>query len=289
MSIVLSEKFQKELEQFFDWVSVSYTCKFKDEERVWNIDLVEHYQEPSRNKLEMFIKAIMSTHSIKDSSDIQIKDAKLLAKDYKENGKGKKGKKVVKEKKIKTEKITKDVKKGDVKKGDVKKENEELKIVSDVNLDTTGTWYVSDVKQNTQELEKYFGCKPNRTGNQFDDHQYEWKFRFGGNLYSIYDWAYEDGSFEDYDCTIWCLAGNSENKEMIEKIHNELESYVRENSKSNVKREFKTIDEYDNNGETFGESDDNKDLFGESDDEDDDIEINILGMKEIVDDYSDDE
>jgi hypothetical protein len=221
-SVVLSSKLKKEIEKFFEWASESYVVKWKDDdEKEWAFDLVKKFEEPSRNKLEMYIKAIMENHSITDGqADIIIDDAKLLAKDFKENGKVKK--KEVKETIAKPEKQKK--KTNEKKETPKRNEKEDKKIVIDDSLDTTRTWYLVDIDSSTNELEEILGCPATKTGKKGDSHRYEWKFEIDGNVYSIYDWAYTDDSFDDYNKTQWHLAGNTEDLSNIDTIRNILKS-----------------------------------------------------------------
>lgn len=256
VSVKVSEKFKKEVLQFFTWASENYIVKFKDvDEKDWNFNLVKKFEEPARNKLVMYIKAVMDNHSIVDNEDVRIDDAKLMVKDFKENGK-----------KSKTE-------------NPKKEKRETKKILVDMNvdmsLDTTETYYLSDIEATTETLEAYFGCKAEKTGKKGDDHQYEWKFQMEGHVYSVYDWCYVDGSFDRYDSTDWYLGGDTEQN--IEKIRKEVEQKVVEKSKVEKK---KKVDK-----EKVGE-----DLFGDDIDididKDDDIEINldaIIGETDEID------
>jgi hypothetical protein len=214
-SIVLSEKFNKEVEKFFEWANLmEYVPKFKDDEsRDWTFSLVKIFTEPSRNKLEMYISAIMDNHSI-TSDESKICDAKLMVKDFKENSKIKKVKvikKVTNEEKIK--KITKEEK---IKKTQSNCSDIKNLLLCDVN--TTDTWYLCELETSTEILEQVFNCKAKKTGQKNDDFQYEWKFEMDDSIYSVYNWAWEDGSFDDYEKTTWYLAGNNEDKRIIVKI-----------------------------------------------------------------------
>jgi hypothetical protein len=196
--VVLSEKFEKEVLKFFKWVENIYTVKFRDiDEKKWTFNLVKKFEEPARNKLVMYIKAIMDNHSIVDQDDVKIDDAKLMANDFKENGNKKETKK------------------------ETKKD-----LLIDVTLDTSGTWYLCDISADTETLEAYFGCKAGKTGDDGDDHQYEWKFEMDDNVYSVYDWCYTDGSFDKYSCTSWYLGGNNNQVKSINKIKKELDTLV---------------------------------------------------------------
>jgi hypothetical protein len=173
----LSEKCGKEIASFKKWLKVN-NYEFDDS----NIDFVE----PKRNKLEMYIKAILKNGNILNNGN-EIGDAKLLVKDYKN----------------KTKKVKKVEKKG------------EIVYLGNI-LDEM--YYICDIDFNTDYLETYFGCKAKEVKKE--NQRYEWCFEYKGNKYMIYDWCYEDGSFEDYKDTEWHLGGiyNEYKDEILEKL-----------------------------------------------------------------------
>jgi hypothetical protein len=203
--VVLSEKFNKEVEKFFEWAGDnSYVVKFKDsDEKDWTMNLVKSFDEPARNKLESLINKIMENHTIYCGED-EIADAKLFAKDFKEGSKGKKSEKVEKPKK--SEKVEKP------KKSEVEVESFKVLDIEDE------TWYMCDLELTTKELENVFGKKAKKTGKKNDSHRYEWKFKWNGNVYSVYDWAYTDGSFDDYEVTSWHLGSDSDDNKTLKEV-----------------------------------------------------------------------
>lgn len=195
-NLILTEKFKKEIIKFFTWVSSNeYVLKFKDEDiKEWNLDIVKVFNEPARNKLEIFIKTIMENHSISLGEDY-VEDAKLLSNEFKENSK-----KCKKEKKVKV----------------IETDEEDDKIKVDFDIDTYNIDFLADVNLSTRNLEMYFKCKAEKTGNLEHDHRYEWKFTIDDDIFSISDWAYTDNSFDTYDDANWFLWGtNTEHTEYI--------------------------------------------------------------------------
>jgi hypothetical protein len=87
-----------------------------------------------------------------------------------------------------------------------------ITLVNDITLDSSCNGMLSELEFTTQQLENIFGCKAVFTGNQFTDHRYEWKFTFNGVVYSIYDWAYDDNTFDEYIDNEWFLGGDSEDE-----------------------------------------------------------------------------
>lgn len=54
----LTEKCKKEIEKFCEWAKKkNYIIKGE----VWSLELLEDFEEPSRNKLEMYIKGLLET------------------------------------------------------------------------------------------------------------------------------------------------------------------------------------------------------------------------------------
>ena len=217
----LTPKFAKELENFFEWVSTNnYLIKDIDnEEHEWTIKLLFNYEEPARNKLELYIKSLLNKYTI-SIDDNDIGDAKLLAKEFKEN----KPKKITKKEKDETpKKITKKEKDETPKK--ITKKNEKS-IIIDMSLDTSYTNELNIIEYSTSQLVNVFG-KPITTGEKNDNHVYEWKIRINKSIYSIYDW-YNQNNFEN---TTWYLAGTDENKDNIKILHEYIDLSIQEKHK----------------------------------------------------------
>jgi hypothetical protein len=87
MSVVLSDKFAKELKKFIAWVP---TTDYKISDLVdgssiqWQDVKLDDFEEPGRNKLETYIKGLMKVYFI-SKDDKEINDIKLLTKDFREN------------------------------------------------------------------------------------------------------------------------------------------------------------------------------------------------------------
>lgn len=255
VSVVLSDKFKKELEKFLSWASESYTIKdVNDIQKEWSVSLLSKFEEPGRNKLEAYIKALLQNYII-SVGDMDIEDAKLLAKEFKEkSGKSKKTEsessetKTKKSEKPKKEKETKTTKKS--------KSESEGNVRLDMSLDTSETYNVETLDFWTEELVKVFG-EPKMTGSEEDEHTWEWKLEVDGDIYSIYNWN-EYG--ESYEESTWYLGSTVENKKTIKVLNDYiwslLESEVKDNSPSM------------------------EELFGEDSDEED-LEIDLDGIDDM--------
>ena len=219
---MLSDKFKKELEKFFEWVSVSgYVISDYDEvECEWSDELLSEFEEPSRNKLEMYIKGLFYKYVIIQGSE-EITDAKLLTKEFKEAPKVTKAKKEkvevkkakkekVEVKKAKKEKVEEEEKPKKAKKEKVEELERQVEVVVDPKLDTSKTYYMDTIDYTTDELKSVFG-EPMKTGDESDEWCFEWKLSVrekgkDDEIYTIYDWE---------DCEGWHIGGVVENIETI--------------------------------------------------------------------------
>lgn len=261
VSVVLSDKFKKELEKFLSWASESYTIKDIDNnEKEWSTALLTKFEEPGRNKLEAYIKALLQNYII-SVGDMDIEDAKLLAKEFKEkSGKPKKSESEsseTKTKKSKTEKPKKETK--------TMKSSEtetECNVRLDMSLDTSETYNVETLDFWTQELVKVFG-EPKKTGSEDDEHTWEWKLEVGGDIYSIYNWN-EYG--ESYEEATWYLGSTVENKKTIKVLNDYIWSML-------GKEEYNEVNEVNDKSPTMEE------LFGE--DSDEELEIDLDGIDDM--------
>ena len=197
MSNNISDKFKKELVNFFKWVEDSnYTVSKNGEDQEWSLSLCPDYIEPGRYKLIVFIENILINYKI-HLDDTNIIDAKQMVTNFKN---------------YKPTKETKSPKKDKIQ---IKQINS---LVNDVKLDTSCNGMLCELDFTTQQLENVFGCKAEFTGNEHTDHRYEWKFTFNNIVYSIYDWAYHDNTFDDYIDNEWFLGGDDENENNIKLI-----------------------------------------------------------------------
>ena len=81
----LSEKFKKELDEFNEWMKKKdYKISDNEGNIIKNIvDINLEYEEPMRNKMNMYIKQVLNSYNIYKNNE-EIKDAKMLVKRYKD-------------------------------------------------------------------------------------------------------------------------------------------------------------------------------------------------------------
>ena len=237
-SVEFTEKFSKEVEKFFEWsIKNEYVIKdINDEEQVWCLKLLSRFVEPSRNKLENYIKELFAHYSI-SVNDECIEDAKLLAREFKEsvkNVKKSKSKKsdnesvegiVVKSKSKKSVESDKGSVEGSVVKSKLKKsvESVEEKPVSiniNMSLDTSETFNVETLEYWTRDLVEAFG-QPKKTGGKECDHTWEWKLEVNNEMFTIYDWNENNSSLKD---STWYLGAMSDDKKNIKAMKKYIES-----------------------------------------------------------------
>ena len=284
-SVVLTDKFKKELEKFFSWaVNSEYIIKdINDEQHEWSLKLLNKFEEPGRNKLEAYIKALFAKYTI-TLNDMDIEDAKLLAKEFKE--KGEKVKKTTKkseeaelEKPKKTTKKSEEAEVENPKKTTKKSKEVESdveldeSVKLDMSLDTSETFNVDTLEFWTSELIQVFG-KPKKTGGKDDEHTWEWKLEVNGEPFTIYDWNENDESFDE---ATWYLGATSDNKKNTKTLVKYIESWfdapeeVEVKPKKETKKKVEEVKE-----EKIEEKVDMEELFGsDSDLDNDDIELDL--------------
>lgn len=227
-----SETFVNDLEKFKIWLEENeyYLNDIVTGEKViLEINMIG-FNEPSRNKLECYVKELIKYYSLV-KEDEEVDDIKSMIKKFRQN-KPKKVKNNIKTKKEKNIKITKEKEiKQDEKveiENDIKNEKDEIEttlkenkvniIVKD-SLDTEDVCYIDTLAFCTADLEKVFG-KPLKNGGENDKHQYEWKILVVIEneeiIYSIYNWKDKDGQFKSYNENRWhigtierCIKDNS--------------------------------------------------------------------------------
>jgi hypothetical protein len=205
MSSIISERFGKELSKFFSWAE-SNDYLVSNGKKTWGMALAYKFDEPGRNKLDMFIKHVLKTHSV-TVSDENITDHRDIIKAYKEG------------KANKTNKDNTDNKANSKGKASAKKVQSKDKVCYDIiknnKLDTSETYYVETLEFSAHQLEQAFG-KPIKSGNTDTKHRYEWiiKLTIEGEarVYSIYDWVIDEDNklFDEYEDCEWYLAGCDE-------------------------------------------------------------------------------
>ncbi len=171
----MTDKFQKEATKFFNW-SKENNCVIEGHK--WESSLLEGFEEPSRNKLEGFLKFLMKGNSVSINGE-PIDDPKMLAKMFRE----------AKTKTIKTPK---------------KLKKEQKSVIVDETLDTSDAGFLEYLGCSTAMLIRKLG-EPLRTGEEGDKHRWEWKLKYGNSIFTVYDWVKEDGTFEEFDEITWCL------------------------------------------------------------------------------------
>ena len=280
-SIVLSDKFKKELEKFFSWANELYSIKdINDKEKEWSFSLLKTFEEPGRNKLEAYLKEILKNYVI-SINDTDIEDAKLLAKEFKEKATKKATKKTESESEEKPKKATKKSKKvteeieseseEKPKKAKVKatkKEKSEVKL--DMSLDTSETYNVDTLDFWTDELESVFG-KPKKTGSDEEEHTWEWKLDVNGDVYSIYNWNEYEESYEE---TTWYLGSTVENKKTVKALNDYIWGFLDKVEQDQEDTEVNEDEKQVEKSPTIEE------LFGE-DSDDDDVEIDLDGIDDM--------
>jgi hypothetical protein len=217
-SVVLSEKFGSELENFFLWcVEVEYLVYKGEEEKKWNVKLNGKFEEPSRGKLEKFLVGVLEKYSIW-KGDFEVNDCKLLVKEWKESVKSEKERK----------KGEKKVKKSDV-------------FEVDNGIDSSNFECVNVLEYYSNELESVFG-EPLEV--DCDEYKYEWKIVNGMSEYSICD----DNSCDAYSDMTWYVSGNELGVKSVKKLLkyieekkncDEVEEEVDEKAKKVVKKSKK--------------------------------------------------
>ena len=301
-AIVLTDKFVKELEKFFEWaIESEYLIKdINSDQHEWSIKLLTKFEEPGRNKLESYIKALFAKYTI-SLNGMDIEDAKLLAKEFKDKGgkaskkskavdaeeKPKKSEKAKTTKKSKVEEVIEKVEEVIEKVEEVVEQDEEVENVKlDMSLDTSETFNVDTLEFWTSELIQVFG-KPKKTGGKDDEHTWEWKVEVNGAPFTIYDWNENGDNFED---TTWYLGATSENKKNIKTLISYIESWFEseaevekpKETKKKVEKPKKTkeiVKEIEvQEVEVLEEKVDMDELFG--DDSDDDIELDLADIED---------
>jgi len=310
-NVVLTDKFKKELEKFFEWAAVSeYIIKdINNDQHEWNMKLLNKFEEPGRNKLEAYIKALFAKYTI-SMNEMDIEDAKLLAKEFKE--KGDKVKKASKKETTENEEKPKKSEKAKTTKKSKEVESEaevevEESVKLDMSLDTSETFNVDTLEFWTSELVQVFG-KPKKTGGKDDEHTWEWKVEVNGQPFSIYDWNENGDSFDE---ATWYLGATSDNKKNIKTLVKYIESWFdapsdveaevegkpkketkkvekvekAEKPKKETKKAVKKVVEVKEEIKEVQEIEDEKkvdmeELFGSDSDMDDDIELDLNDIED---------
>jgi len=234
-----SETFINDLEMFMIWLSKNEYCLndiVTGEKVEMNIDLI-NFNEPSRSKLECYVKELVKYYLLEKDNE-EIDDIKTMIKEFRTNKirKGIKKSKITKVKKVDKSEVEVEVvvDKSEVEvvvdKSEVEVEvvvdksevevvvdkseviKNKVDVIKDVivkeDLNTDDICYIDTLEFSTKELEDVFG-KPLKNGKRGDKHQYEWKIIMITEqeeiIYSIYNWRYKNGKFDEYDENEWFL------------------------------------------------------------------------------------
>jgi hypothetical protein len=87
-------------------------------------------------------------------------------------------------------------------------------ITIDNTLNTKNTWWLGNLDVTSEQLVKTFGApfeSHSICNNKVSKQRYEWKFKYNGNIYSIYDWKFNNNEFPIFEETDWFLSGNNDN------------------------------------------------------------------------------
>lgn len=219
----LSDKFEKELTAFFEWMNNCKEYTIYDNNNnvmTWNKNLLIDFIETPRKKLDGFLKNVFKLYIIKNKNNDEIHIYSNIIEKYKNlNYKN-------------VNKCNDNIYKSTLSLNNVN-EKEKIstiirersisneKIVINNDLNTSKTWWLSNLEYTTEQLVNIFG-NPLYTGNENTNHRYEWKFTFDNHVFSIYDWKFENSSFYDIKETDWFLCGDSNkyNKIIIKILDN---------------------------------------------------------------------
>ena len=288
-----SGKFMKELGKFFEWANeASYVimCAKDNTERQWNMELMKNFEEPGRNKLEAYIKELQKTYVIwSKRTQEEVEDYKLFAKEFKD---------------IPTKRKRQDTSETSGSEMEIlqkaKPVKNELQVTIDEDIDTSETFYIDTLDFSSEQIIEKIG-QPFETGQEDDEHTFEWKLKVNGNVYTIYDWDEKDMPLQD---KTWHLGGTVVDKKEISAIKKYLKGAVKKVvKKAKVteselnKRELKECEPNKNKRElnvndtkkrelNESESDTNEcdtnecemnegELFGDDEDDCDSVQINL--------------
>jgi hypothetical protein len=283
-----SGKFMKELGKFFEWANeASYVimCAKDNTERQWNMELMKNFEEPGRNKLEAYIKELQKTYVIwSKKTQEEVEDYKLFAKEFKDIPTKRKRQDTSETSGSEMEILQKE-----------KPVKNELQVTIDEDIDTSETFYIDTLDFSSEQIIEKIG-QPFETGQEDDEHTFEWKLKVNGNVYTIYDWDEKDMPLQD---KTWHLGGTVVDKKEISAIKKYLKGEVKKVvKKAKVteselnKRELKECEPNKNKRE-LNENDTKKrelnesecdtnecemnegELFGDDDDDCDSVQINL--------------
>lgn len=283
---VISEKFSKEYQRFVDWFPLTEYKLFDkngNQVELKKVD-ISGYEEPSRNKLETYIKYVMKNFLLSKDGE-EITDIKLLAKQFREHKPKRSRSKSscddldgnVKNKKQKIEmgEKTKKIAKKD-EKSDEKVVEESFEVIVNSDFDTSDTFYIDTLPYWTRELVKCFGT-PMEFNNE--DYKYEWRVMVGSKIFSIYNWLNDENEFDNFEECEWYLGGNSSNtseQKFLMNFINSKQKILESFEKSNIQKDLDEREDLDEDlKEKMYEGGDLNENLEEDLDESIDLEENI--------------
>lgn len=203
----LTEKFEKELYKFKEWIVENYTpfsIVNNEQTEFQKIDM-SNYIEPPRNKLEVYVKMIMKDYKIiSKQTGNQIENYKTIVINFK------------------NAKITKKNEKKESKKTIKNSINGNISPIVDKTIDSSD-FYWHDILDDitTEQLINVFG-EPEYVYTKQRERDskdiWEWKITIGNNKYCIYDWRSdflhetEKHTRENMKRVIWNLGGESKKR-----------------------------------------------------------------------------
>ena len=84
----LSDKFANDLNKFFIWANENdYVVKKDDEVVNWSLNMLPDFIEPSRNKINAYVKELFQFYKLYDKNNLPIEETfiKIIIKEFKEN------------------------------------------------------------------------------------------------------------------------------------------------------------------------------------------------------------
>lgn len=236
----LSEKFIKELSKFIEWANNSqYEVRdvVDDEKIMWNMNLLEKFNEPGRNKLECYLSEVAkwyNLYEIKDKQFVEVSNIKIIMIDFKNN---KNNKREQKKENRKNQKVTNAIE------TDLIKKDDKINTNDMIYIDT-----LDNIK--TDDLIKILG-NPIKTGNEEDKHRYEWKITINNTQYSIYDWCNDNNIFDELLNCEWyvatkettnCVSYKNDIKLLKKFIKNNIKVEVEDTQDCDEQLEFEEVD-----------------------------------------------
>ena len=189
-NVSLTNKFRKDLSVFFKWAdNEKYFLINKSNNNIvnWSINLLQNFEEPTRNKIDAFLKSILQHNlSIVRDSEV-ILDYKILSKEFKQF------------------KPNKDFIKSTIKL--------EYELTPNHTINSSEFPFLKTLDTSFVKITQILGDPS--FGEPTDKFRHEWCFDFNKSQYSIYDWKNKNGYFDNVSDSKWHLSGLDKNKKNI--------------------------------------------------------------------------